>query len=57
MYTPGGSDLSVTTTEVLWQVKGSGLVKGGWVCGDAWLGSVVSAIELTIRLGVYSSEC
>ena len=57
MHTPGGGDLPGATAEVLWQVKGSGLVKGGWVCGDAWFGSVVSAIELKIRLGVYSSEC
>jgi hypothetical protein len=57
MHTPGGGDLPVCTAEVLRQVKGSGLVKGGWVCGDAWFGSVVSAVELKIRLGVYSSKC
>ena len=52
----GGGDLPVATAEVLWQVKESGLVKGGWVCGDAWFGSVVSAIELKNWLGVFSSE-
>ena len=57
MHTPSGGDLPVATTEVLRQVKGSGFVKGGWVCRDAWFGSVVLAIELKIRLGVYSSEC
>ena len=57
MHTPVDSDLPVATTEVLRQVKGSGLVKGGWVCGNAWFGSVVSSIELKIRLGVYSSKC
>ena len=45
MHTPGGGD------------KESGLVKAGWVCRDVGFGSVVSAIELKIRLGVYSSEC
>ena len=57
MHTPGGGDLSVATAEVLRQVKGSGLVKGSWVCGDAWFGSSVSVIELKIWLGVFSSEC
>ena len=57
MHTPSGGDLPVCTAEILRQVKGSGLVKGGWVCGDAWFGSVVSAIESKIRLGVYSSKC
>ena len=53
----GGGDLPVATAEVLWQVKGSGLVKGSWVYGDAWFGSIVLAIEFKIRLGVFSSEC
>jgi len=57
VHTPGGGDFPVATAEVLWQVKGSGLVKGDGVCEDTWFGSVVSAIELNIRLGVYSSEC
>ena len=57
MHTSGGGDLPVATAEVLRQVKGLGLVKGGWVCGDTWFGSIVLVIELEIRLGVFSSEC
>ena len=57
LHTPGGGDMPVHVAEVLRQVKGSGLVLGGWVCGDAWFGSILSAIELKLRLGVYSSEC
>ena len=39
------------------QVEGSRLKKGGWVCGNAWFGSVTSVVELMIRKGVHSSEC
>ena len=56
LHTPGGGDMPVHVAEVLRQVKGSGLELGGWVCGDAWFGSIPSAIELKLRLGVYSSE-
>ena len=57
MHTPCGDGLPVATAEVLWQVKGSGLVKGDWVCGDTWFGSVALTIELKIGSGVISSEC
>ena len=54
---PEGGRLPVHVAEVLRQVDGSRLQKGGWVCGDAWFGSVTSVVELMIRKGVYSSEC
>ena len=56
LHLPGGGDLPVHTAEVLRQTKGSGLIKGGWVCGDAWFRSIMTSIELLIRQGVYSSK-
>ena len=56
LHLPGGGDLPIHTAEVLRQVEGAGLIIGGWVCGDAWFGSIMSAVELRIRKGIYSSE-
>ena len=52
---PEGGRLPVHVAEVLRQVEGARLNKGGWVCGDAWFGSVTSVVELMIRKGVHSS--
>ena len=52
---PGGSNLPVHTAEVLWQVKESELEKGGWVGGDAWFGSVHSAVSAWKKFGVHST--
>ena len=56
LHLPGGGNLPIHTAEVLRQVEGTGLIIGGWVCGDAWFGSSMSAVELRIRKGIYSSE-
>ena len=56
LHLPGGGDMPVHTAEVLRQTKGSGLIKGGWVFGDAWFGLIMTSIELLIRQGVYSSK-
>lgn len=52
---PGVTNIPVHTAEVLRQCKYSGLKEGGWIGGDAWFGSVVSAVELKLRLNVYST--
>ena len=62
LHTPHGAGaeggrLPVHVAEVLRQVEGSRLKEGGWVCGDAWFGSVMTAVELMIRMKVHSSEC
>eukprot|EP00957_Ditylum_brightwellii_P194272 14795720-Ditylum_brightwellii.AAC.1 len=33
------------TSEVLCQVEGANLPKGGWVGGASWLGSIATAVE------------
>jgi Transposase IS4 len=43
------------TAEVMRQVKGANLVRGGWVGGDAWFGSVMTCIELMKEFGVFST--
>jgi hypothetical protein len=49
------TDMPSHTAEVLRQVQGSGVVRGGWVGGDAWLGSVSTAVELFRRMQVHST--
>ena len=43
------------TVEVLRQVEGAGVVKGGWVGGDAWFVSVASCIEIMKKFKVHST--
>ena len=45
-----GSTVLSHTCEVLRQVKGSGLEKGGFTCGDALFGSVVAAVMVAMEL-------
>ena len=52
---PKKEEMSAHTAEVLRQVEGAGLPVGGWVGGDAWFGSVMTAVELRKRLGVHST--
>jgi len=52
---PKKEEMSAHTAEVLRQVEGSNLPRGGWVGGDAWFGSVMTAVEVKKRLGVYST--
>ena len=52
---PGMEEVKATPAEVLRQVEGSGLEKGGWVGGDAWFGSVMSCVEVYKRFGVHST--
>lgn len=32
-----------------------GIPQGGWVCGDAWFGSIITAVELRKKLGIHST--
>ena len=52
---PGMEEIRATTAEVLRQVEGAGLEKGGWVGGDAWFGSVMSSVEVYKRFGIHST--
>jgi hypothetical protein len=50
---PGTPPVPQHTAEVLRQVEGAKVIEGGWVGGDAWFGSVITAVEVYKRLGVY----
>ena len=52
---PNGVFVPAHTAEVLRQVEGAGIPKGGWVGGDSWFGSVLSAVEVQVRFGVHST--
>ena len=54
-HLPTKKSMPVHVSEVLRQVEGANLPEGGWVGGDAWFGSVTSAVELKKRLGVDST--
>ena len=43
------------TAEVMRQVKGANVSEGGWVGGDAWFGSVITAVEVMKQFGVFST--
>ena len=52
---PGKEQLiGASTAEVLRQVEGAEVVRGGWVGGDDWFGSVMTAVEVMKLLGVHS---
>ena len=48
LHLPGGGDVPVHTAEVLRQAQGANVERGGWVCGDAWFGSIMSSVELKV---------
>ena len=52
---PDGSTIKAHTAEVLRQVEGANVAKGRWVGGDAWFGSVASAVEIMKNLQVHST--
>lgn len=54
-HLPTEDDIQAHVAEVLRQVEGAGLKRGGWVGGDAWFGSVMSCVELMKRFGVHST--
>ncbi len=52
---PNKSPILAHTAEVLRLVEGADIPQGGWVGGDSWFGSVMSAVEVGIQFGVNSS--
>jgi hypothetical protein len=51
-HLPNRSISLLHTAEVLKQIKGAGLQKDcSWLGGDAWFGSVCSAVEAQVRFG------
>ena len=52
---PSNPEMAAHVAEVLRQVKGAGVPDGRWCGGDAWFGSVMSCVELRMRLGVFST--
>jgi hypothetical protein len=52
---PNGMEIPAHAEEVLRQIKGENVVEGGWVGGDAWFGSMVTALEAKKRLNVDST--
>lgn len=52
---PDGGEMSAHTAEVLRQIKASELPRGGWVGGDAWFGSVSTAMSCFKRFNVHST--
>jgi hypothetical protein len=52
---PGFQELPVHVAEVLRQVRNSVVPKEGWAGGDAWFGSVASAVTLKNELSVEST--
>ena len=52
---PGQETIPSHTSEVMRQVEGAKIPKNGWVCGDAWFGSMSTAIEVYNHFGVHST--
>jgi hypothetical protein len=47
---PNGMEIPAHAAEVLRQIEGAKVVEGGWCGGDAWFGSMVTALEVKKRL-------
>ena len=52
---PGQQTIPSHTAEVLRQVEGAHIPPNGWVGGDAWFGSVSTAIEVFKKFNVHST--
>jgi hypothetical protein len=52
---PDSSDIQAHTAEVLRLVTNAQIPEGGWVGGDSWFGSVMTAVEVMKRCGVHST--
>jgi hypothetical protein len=54
-HLPGNPPITAHAAEVLRQVKGAKIPEGGWVGGNSWFGSVMSAVEVKKRSSAYST--
>jgi hypothetical protein len=52
---PDSSDIQAYTAEALRLVANAQIPEGGWVGGDSWFGSVMTAVEVMKCCGVHSS--
>jgi hypothetical protein len=52
---PNGVNIGAHTAEVLLQVEGADVMEGGWVGGDAWFVSALTAVEVKVRSNMYST--
>lgn len=52
---PGRPLIPTHTAEILRQVEGANMMNKGWVGGDAWFGSIGTAVEVKVRLGIDST--
>jgi hypothetical protein len=52
---PNSMEIPAHAAEVLRQIKGENVVEGGWVGGDAWFGSMVTALEAKKRRNIDST--
>ncbi len=50
----GNPPITAHTAVVLCQVEGAKIPAGGWVGGDAWFGSDLSAVEVKVHFNVFS---
>ena len=53
LYLSQAEKIQVHVAKVLRQAETAEVQKCGWVGGDAWFGSINSAVELKRRLGLY----
>lgn len=54
-HLPGNPLITAHAAEVLHQVEGAKISSGGWVSGDAWFRSVLSAVEVKVCFNVFST--
>jgi hypothetical protein len=52
---PNDMKIPAHAAEVLRQIKGAHIVDGGWVGGDSWFGSMITALEAKKRLNINST--
>jgi hypothetical protein len=52
---PNRAEIGASAAEFIHQVEGANVVPGGWVCGEAWFGSIVTVVEVEKRRNVKST--
>jgi len=54
-HLPNGAFVPAHIAEVLRQVEGAGVPKGGWIGGDSWFESILSAVGVKVRFDIHST--
>jgi hypothetical protein len=52
---PNGVFVPAHSADLLRQVEGVGVPKGGWVGGGSWFGTVLSTVQIKVRFGLHST--